>query len=86
MGSVVKGVASLFGGGKRRREQKAANRQLNAIRILVMFVNVNIEPAHAPLPVHCIAKLSKLLYSNTCNAHAPSPVQSKDVLSTTPMC
>jgi len=31
MGSVVKGVASLFGGGKRRREQKAANRQLNAI-------------------------------------------------------
>ena len=30
MGSVVKGVASLFGGGKRRREQKAANRQLQA--------------------------------------------------------
>lgn len=30
MGSVVKGVASLFGGGKRRREQKAANRGLNA--------------------------------------------------------
>ena len=30
MGSVVKGVASLFGGGKRRREQAAANRQLQA--------------------------------------------------------
>ena len=29
MGSIVKGVASLFGGGKRRREQKAANRGLN---------------------------------------------------------
>lgn len=30
MGSVVKGVASLFGGKKRRREQKVANRGLNA--------------------------------------------------------
>lgn len=30
MGSVVKGVASLFGGRKRRREQKTANRGLNA--------------------------------------------------------
>jgi hypothetical protein len=30
MGSIVKGVASLFGGGKRRREQKRANRGLNA--------------------------------------------------------
>jgi len=29
MGSVVKGVASLFGGGKRRREQKRANAGLN---------------------------------------------------------
>jgi hypothetical protein len=29
MGSVVKGVASLFGGRKRRREQKAANRQFD---------------------------------------------------------
>ena len=29
MGSVVKGVASLFGGRKRRREQKAANQQFN---------------------------------------------------------
>ena len=32
MGSVVKGVASLFGGRKRRREQKAANRGLNRIQ------------------------------------------------------
>ena len=30
MGSIVKGVASAFGGGKRRREAKAANRQLQA--------------------------------------------------------
>lgn len=30
MGSIVKGVASLFGGGKRRREQKRANAGLNA--------------------------------------------------------
>ena len=29
MGSIVKGVASLFGGRKRRREQKAANRQFD---------------------------------------------------------
>ena len=32
MGDVVKGVASLFGGRKRRREQKAANRGLDAAR------------------------------------------------------
>lgn len=32
MGSVVKGVASLFGGRARRREQKAANRGLDAIQ------------------------------------------------------
>ena len=30
MGSIVKGVASAFGGRKRRREQAAANRQLKA--------------------------------------------------------
>jgi hypothetical protein len=30
MGSIVKGVASLFGGKARRREQRAANRGLNA--------------------------------------------------------
>ena len=29
MGSVVKGVASLFGGRKRRREQRSANRALD---------------------------------------------------------
>ena len=30
MGSIVKGVSSLFGGGKRRREQKRANAGLKA--------------------------------------------------------
>ena len=29
MGSIVKGVASLFGGRKRRKEQRAANRSLD---------------------------------------------------------
>ena len=29
MGSIVKGVASLFGGRKRREEQKRANTALN---------------------------------------------------------
>lgn len=32
MGSIVKGVASLFGGRKRRREQRAANRGLDQIQ------------------------------------------------------
>ena len=32
MGSIVKGVASLFGGRKRRREQKAANVEFDAAR------------------------------------------------------
>ena len=32
MGDIVKGVASLFGGRKRRQEQKAANAQLDTAR------------------------------------------------------
>jgi len=32
MGAIVGGVASLFGGRKRRREQKAANREFGAIK------------------------------------------------------
>ena len=32
MGDIVKGVASLFGGRKRREEQKTANRGLDTAR------------------------------------------------------
>ena len=32
MGSIVKGVGSLFGGRARRREQKAANKEFDRAR------------------------------------------------------
>ena len=43
MGSIVKGVASLFGGRKRRREQRAANQEFDQAKAGVTDFLVNTD-------------------------------------------